>query len=232
MKFKLAKLLLSCSLFAGYANAEMVDISITNLTAGIHFTPVLIAAHDANTHLYQVGGMATDALATMAEGGNISGLSSAVTTAGGSVIENPASGMMAPASSIMSMDFDTGNAQYLSIVAMLLPTNDGFVGLDSWKIPSTPGTYTIDLNGYDAGSEVNDEIINGGGALGTAGIPMDPGANNGTNATGVTTTEPNEYIHVHRGNLGDTIADGGSSDLDSRIHRWLNPVARVVVTVK
>ena len=38
-------------------------------------------------------------------------------------------------------------------------------------------------------------------------------------------------IHVHRGVLGDTDAAGGNSDLDSRIHRWLNPVAKVELTI-
>ena len=130
------------------------------------------------------------------------------------------------------MDMDTGDNDRLSIVAMLLPTNDGFVGLDSWSIPEEAGTYTVYLNAYDAGSEANDEIINGAGALGMAGIPGEPGGNAGTGATGVTATESNQNVHIHRGNIGDTDTNGGISDVDSRIHRWLNPVAKVVVTVK
>ena len=51
-------------------------------------------------------------------------------------------------------------------------------------------------------------------------------------ATGVTSTESNQMVHIHRGNIGDTDATGGISDVDSRIHRWLNPVAKVTVTVK
>jgi hypothetical protein len=114
----------------------------------------------------------------------------------------------------------------------LLPTNDGFVGLDSWKIPSEAGSYTLYLSAYDAGTEANDEIINGMGMSGDGGIPFDPGAMNSTGATGVAATEGNTNIHVHRGNVGDTDGDGGISDLDSRVHRWLNPVAKLVVTVK
>jgi hypothetical protein len=52
------------------------------------------------------------------------------------------------------------------------------------------------------------------------------------NGTGVASTESNDAVHIHRGNLGDTDADGGVSDVDSRIHRWLNPVAKVVITVE
>ena len=106
-----------------------------------------------------------------------------------------------------------------------------FVGLDSWKIPTEDGTYTVYLNGYDAGTEVNNEIINGAGAPGELGIPADPQGNGATGATGTTTTEFNTNVHIHRGVLGDTDAVGGKSDLDSRVHRWLNPVAKVTVVV-
>ena len=115
---------------------------------------------------------------------------------------------------------------------MVLPTNDGFVGLDGWEIPEAAGTYTVYLNAYDAGTEVNDEIINGMGMPGDAGIPAAPGGDGGMGATGVTMTESNSTVHIHRGNVGDVDENAGISDVDSRIHRWLNPVAKIVVTVK
>jgi len=224
--------LLALTMGATSANAEIIDVQISNLTQGMYFTPILVAAHSDSTHLYEVGTSASSELQAMAEGGDISGLASAVTSLSGVSSENPASGLLAPASSTQVMDLDTGDNNQLSIVAMLLPTNDGFIGLDSWDIPNTAGTYTIYLNAYDAGTEANDEIVNGGGAAGVAGIPANPGANGGENATGVTSSESNNMIHIHRGNVGDTNATGGISDVDSRIHRWLNPVAKVIVTVK
>jgi hypothetical protein len=66
---------------------------------------------------------------------------------------------------------------------------------------------------------------------GVPGIPADPGGNNGSGASGVTATEHNKKVHVHRGTLGDMNLAGGISDLDSSVHHWLNPVAKVVVTV-
>jgi hypothetical protein len=114
---------------------------------------------------------------------------------------------------------------------MLLPTNDGFVGLDALRLPKESGTYIYHLNGYDAGTEVNDEVITGGGAPGVAGIPADPGGNAGSGATGVVATEQNTTVHIHRGILGDIDSAGGISDLDSRVHRWINPIAKVVVTI-
>jgi len=232
MKLKTYLFGLGASIASASASAEIIDVEITNLTQGMYYTPLIVAAHQDNIQFYQLGETASDALATMAEGGDISLLSAAVTGAGGVVSENPAGGLLAPASTTVLTDFDTGSNGYLSIAAMLLPTNDGFAALNAWPIPSTPGTYTINLNAYDAGSEVNDEIVNGGGALDVPGIPAAPGGQGGTGATGVTDTETNETVHVHRGNLGDSDATGGTSDVNSTVHRWLNPVAKVVVTVQ
>jgi len=117
------------------------------------------------------------------------------------------------------------------IVAMLLPTNDGFAGLNAVDIPTDPGTYEFYVAAYDAGTEANDELLTGGGAPGVAGIPADPGGLAGANGTGAAGTDANTTVHIHRGSLGDTDAAGGASDLDSRVHRWLNPVIRVTVTV-
>ncbi|MFT7129817.1 MAG: hypothetical protein ACI89U_001935 [Gammaproteobacteria bacterium] len=212
--------------------AKIVDIEITNLTHAMHFTPLLVTAHSSDMSLFVSGQEASSELQAMAEGGDISGLENILSGTSASTSANPAAGLLAPTTSTMVNDLDTGDNTRLSIVGMILPTNDGFVGLDSWEIPSTPNNYTIYLNAYDAGTEANDEIVNGGGAPGNAGIPAIPGVEVATTASGVTSSELNTLIHIHRGNVGDIDTAGGISDLDSRIHRWLNPVAKVVVTVK
>ena len=38
-------------------------------------------------------------------------------------------------------------------------------------------------------------------------------------------------VHIHRNVLGDSDPLGGASDIDNTVQRWLNPVARVVLTV-
>tara|TARA_R110002074_G_scaffold106983_1_gene231297 strand:- start:2144 stop:2881 length:738 start_codon:yes stop_codon:yes gene_type:complete len=227
-----AALPLLTAISASNVMAEVIDVKVTNLTQGMYFTPLLITAHADTTDLFEIGDSASADIQAMAEGGDVSGLVTLADSVGAVSSENPASGVLAPAASTMVTNMATGANDRLSIVAMLLPTNDGFVGLDSWKIPETAGTYTLYLNAYDAGTEANDELVNGGGTPGVAGIPANPGANGGANGTGVTTTESNQMIHIHRGNIGDTDLTGGISDVDSRIHRWLNPVAKVTVTVK
>ncbi|GAA0787141.1 MULTISPECIES: spondin domain-containing protein [Pseudomonadati] len=224
--------IVAAGLFSLSTQAADIEVSVTNLTHGNHFTPLLIAAHTSDNHLFHVGEMATPALQKMAEGGDIADLNTAVTGANGVTSANPAMGLLTAGASVNAVMLETGENTHLSIVAMVLPTNDAFIGLDSWKIPTEAGTYTVYVNAYDAGTEANDEIINGGGMSGVAGIPAAPGGDGGSNGTGVMDGADNMYVHTHPGVLGDTDPVGGASDLDSRIHRWLNPVAKVVVTVK
>lgn len=218
---------------AAHTQAATITVEITNATHGIFFTPILAAAHTDANHLFRLGEEASDELQMMAEGGSLAGLETLTESIGASTVSNPAQGLLAPGASTTIASWDTGSMDRLSIVAMLLPTNDGFVGLDSWPIPSEAGTYTLTLNGYDAGTEANNElVIDGSGAPGMMGIPANPGGNGGSMGTGVTTEESNTTVHIHRGNVGDTMMEGGTSDLDARIHRWLNPVAKVVITVE
>ncbi len=231
MKKPLTTLLAISALSTAPVMAQDLDIKLTNLTNAIYFTPLLVAAHNSSTHLFMEGSAASTNLQAMAEGGDISGLSTDVQALAGNVVENPAGGFLNPGVSTSFSLTNNSSNTHLSITAMLLPTNDGFVGANSIEIPTTPGTYTYHLNAYDAGTEANNEVINGGGTPGVLGIPADPGSNAGTGATGVTTTESNTTIHIHRGNLGDSNSTAGDSDLDSSVHRWLNPVAELVITV-
>jgi hypothetical protein len=230
--FKLALLALSL-LATTSALAAQVTVEVTNATHGIYFTPLLVTAHDASTHLFEPGQTASANLQAMAEGGDITGL---LTDLGGEdddTVVNPAVGLLAPGVGTTAvLDTTASGNTHLSLVAMLLPTNDGFVGVDAVELPTAPGTYVYPLVGYDAGTEANDEQITGGGAPGVAGIPAAPGGDGGTDGSGVAAADTNGTVHVHRGTLGDTNPSGGASDLDSRIHRWLNPVALLRLTVQ
>ncbi len=216
----------------GQAMAAEFTVTVKNLTHGIYFTPLLITAHDGNTHLFETGSPASPALQAMAEGGDFSKLLAMVGGEDRDTKANPAGGL-APGGIVSNIYFNTNQTRnrYLSLTAMLLPTNDGFVGLDSLRIPRIPGTYRYYLVGYDAGTEANDELITGGGDPGVPGIPGDPGGNAGTGGSGATGADKNLTVHIHRGVFGDTEPQGGFSDLDSTIHRWLNPVAEIVIEV-
>ncbi|MGI9305085.1 MAG: spondin domain-containing protein [Gammaproteobacteria bacterium] len=216
------------------AQAVDFNVRIVNLTNGIHYTPFLIAAHPEGTSLFTAGQPASASLQAMAEGGDISMLVTDLNALSATVVEDPAPGILAPgASASADMNTDGTNNTRLSAVAMLLPTNDAFAGLNAVEIPTTPGTHVFNVPAYDAGTEANNELLNTatGGMPGVAGIPGAPGMDAGTGGTGVAGTDANQMVHIHRNTLGDTDPAGGASDLDSTIHRWLNPVIRIIVTV-
>jgi hypothetical protein len=116
---------------------------------------------------------------------------------------------------------------------MILPTNDGFVGVDALEIPTQAGTYTVVLNAYDAGTEANNELVAmDGGVPGTPGFPNPPPVGlTDTGGANVIGADDNTMVHIHRGILGDTNPAGGMSDIDSTKYRWLNPIAMLVITV-
>ena len=220
------------SLLIGAVHAGEIEVKIVNNTGFNTFTPLLIATHTAEAKLFTANTQASLSLQKMAEGGDISGLKTDLEANGATIIENPAEGLlMAGKSTITTLTTDNTN-QYLSVVAMILPTNDGFIALNNWKVPTEKGVYKVNLNAHDAGTEGNDEIINGGGAPDTAGIPADPSGNAGTGATGISNVSPEGFIHIHRGILGDMNTTAGKSDLDATKHRWLNPIATAIITVK
>ena len=234
MKHLFSAIFLTASLLgAQTASATDFNVRITNLSNGIYFTPFLVAAHPEGSSLFTTGQPASANLQAMAEGGDISGLVADLQGLGATIAENPAGGLLAPASETdVDLNTDGTSNDRLSIVAMLLPTNDAFAGLNAIMIPTDPGTYVFDVPAYDAGTEANDELITGGGAPGAAGIPADPGGLGGTGGSGAATADANPNVHIHRGTLGDLNPTGGTSDLDSSVHRWLNPVIRVVITVR
>lgn len=257
----------------GSASAAEITVSITNLTQGMSFTPRLLVAHNDQVDLFEPGEPATRALAWMAEGGvlvtaqNANSGSSNFEYLLGTAENAPNNSWQAfglggaplpPATQSADYTFETDDFAYLSLVTMLIPTNDAFAGLDTWKIPTEPGTYTVTLNAYDSGTEANDEIsatrsdvTEAGTALALGGYAVpgmagsgNPNATNvGTGGTGVAiqiqadnTLADDEAdregsVHIHRNVNGDTDPNGGISDLDSTVHRWLNPVARMTITI-
>lgn len=234
MKHLFSAMFILASLF-GAQSASAVDfnVRIINLSNGIFYTPFLVAAHPAGSSLFTTGQPASANLQAMAEGGDISGLVADLQGLGATIAENPAGGLLAPASETnVDLNTDGTSNDVLSVVAMLLPTNDAFAGLNAVTIPTEPGTYVFDVSAYDAGTEANDELITGGGAPGAAGIPADPGGLGGTGGSGAALADANPNVHIHRGTLGDLNTTAGTSDLDSSVHRWLNPVIRVVITVR
>ncbi len=251
---KLSQAIALSLMMTSAAQAVEITVSITNLTQGMHFTPRLLVAHTDAVDLFEPGIAASAGLTAIAEGGDTSVLAGSLDTSYATTQTNQTfGGLVEPASSSADYTFETEDHSYLSLVTMLIPTNDAFAGLDSWKIPTEPGTYIVPLNAYDSGTEANDEINSGntaltgpsGVALGGIGVPgmAAPAPTQtylGAGGSGVAIeavggvledSDAEGSVHIHRNTLGDTNPTGGRSDLDATVHRWLNPVARMTITV-
>lgn len=236
------RLVVACAMLCAAPTlfAAELTVTVTNLTRGTWITPLLVAAHPASFKSFTVGSPASVELQNIAEAGNTTPMQ-ALLPAGHTKIVNPANGPLKPGGSTTTASFvggaGTANTQ-LSILAMLVPTNDGFVGLNAIDIPTMPGTYTYNVNAYDAGTEANDEKAAAAGGINQPGMIFPPFLNDAggapahinVGATGFTSATPEGFVHIHRGIIGS--APGGASALDNTFYRWLNPVARVVLTVK
>lgn len=221
--------------------AADLTVSVTNLTRGTWFTPLLVSAHPASFKSFTEGAAASTQIQGVAEAGDISGVQAQLPSGAAKVID-PNGGPLKPGGTATSPTFQggagTANSQ-LTILAMLVPTNDGFMALNAIDIPTTPGTYTYNVSAYDAGTEANDEKAAAAAGINQPGMIFPAFLNDAsgklastinTSATGFASATKEGFVHIHRGIVGS--APGGVSALDNTVYRWLNPVARVVLTVK
>ena len=144
------------------ASAGMYRISVTNLTTGQPMTPPVVALHDPGTHLFQIGSAASPEVQAIAENGNnmplveLAGSLDTVSAAGVAFVDPANPGPFFPGETA-SVTLDTAAAgQVLSIVNMVVCTNDGFSGTDSHALPTGSEPLVFDAVAYDAGTEVNE----------------------------------------------------------------------------
>ena len=195
---------------ASRERGRVFEVSITNITRGQTFTPILVATHSPRIAFFKLASPASDGLAFLAEDGSTSLLASELASSGEALDAQTIPGLLAPGATATVRVRARGRFDRLSVAAMLIPTNDSFVGLDSLDLPWSGGAVTRLLLGYDAGSEPNDERC--------ANIPGPrcggQGASPGVGGEG--------YVYVSNGMHG-------IGDLSAAVYDWRNPVARIVV---
>lgn len=194
------------------------EVSVTNLTVGQPFSPVGIFLHDSSQQVFTVGSAASEPLEMMAEGGDISGLLSAVD----SMAELAGDAPIGPGASntyTLSIDMQPAAELELSVMTMLVNTNDGFTGVNGADITALENGQSMSFNAiaYDSGTENNTE------AAGTMPGPADGGE--GFNAV---RDDLNDQVTMHSGVV--TADDGLASSVLNQTHRFDNPVARVRIT--
>lgn len=214
-----ASLLGLASAPAAAQSAPRYRVTITNLTKGQTFTPILIATHSPATRIFAAGTVASPPLQVLAEEGETAMLAALLRGTPATVGEvvtgpPPLAGLQTPGTT-RSYDISGGGAFTLvSLVAMLIPTNDAFVGASSVLLPTGFDPIVVDLLAYDSGTEINDELC--------ASIPGPSFMECGGPGGGGRPSRGEGAITVHNGMHG-------VGTMNAPLRDWRGPVARVTI---
>ena len=199
---------------AGAASALDYEVTVTNLTRGQQFTPILVATHQAGVRLFELGSPASPQLKTLAEQGNVGPMTALL-------LGNPevravvnSGALLNPGQSVTQRVSTRGGFDNVSVAAMLIPTNDGFFAVNDLEGPNAQEAITVFSPAYDAGTERNDELC--------ASIPgpnfIECGGPGGGGAPG----GGEGYVHIHAG-------IHGIGNLHPALRDWRNPVAKIII---
>jgi hypothetical protein len=209
VSFCIAVVLLSAS-----ASAQHFQVTITNLTQAQVFTPIMVASQKPGVKLFTLGQPASTDLEHVAEAGDLSEIE-ATLRANPNVLEVVDSGATLGAGQSVTLTVRASAAfSHLSVVAMLIPTNDGFFALND-EVGAVSGSASVSYYSpaYDAGTEANDELC--------AHIPGPPNVCNGEGFNPA--RDDVNFVHIHSG-------IHGVGDLSAATYDWRNPVAKIVIT--
>lgn len=191
------------------------EVTITNLTRGQQFTPVLVVTHKSSVKLFTLGQPASPALAILAEEGSTAPLAAALSSLAGTGQVVSGSGLTNPGASVTLIVEGRRGFGHLSVAAMLIPTNDAFMAINGVPLPRGHETLKMTALAYDSGTERNDELC--------ASIP---GPNfvecGGSGGGGAPVGGEEGYVHVHAGMHGIGNFSPAARD-------WRNPVALITV---
>ncbi len=206
---------------------KVFEVRVTNLTRGQRFTPLFVVSHQSSIRLFDLGAPASAEMKALAEEGNFGPLADllrnneAVCGIANSPPPPPLSRLIAPGSTVTVNVNVTGDCDRISVVAMLIPTNDGFFAANSVAVPVDKETVTILSPVYDAGTERNDETC--------ASIPgpgymecITPSNASGDGAGGAP-GEGEGNVTIHAG-------IHGIGNYNASMRDWRNPGAKVSIT--
>ena len=190
----------------------MIEVKITNLSAKIVLTPPVVAASKNIIKVFRLTKPASEALEMLAEGGVTDELAAMFEDQGASVAQ--ASDPVLPGNTLIMHVYGNRYSR-ISVASMILPSNDGFVALNSKRIKPL-GTTTAWLSAYDAGTEINDEYCGNSGSIPG---PLSCGGGEGYNP------DPGEgFVYPHPGTHGE-------NDISAAEFNWADPVAKVTARI-
>ena len=210
---------LSMTAIAQAQGNQAYEVSITNLTQAQIISPAVVASHvrDADP-LFVLGEAASPELAKVAEDAMLDDLIAALSSSP-DVLDIQtlfgAGGPIMPGETASVVINGFGKYRYVSLAAMLVSTNDAFIGVNGLRVHPVAHIVRM-VPAYDAGSEANTEMC--------TDIPGPPCGNGG-----VRVTEGAEgYIYIHPGLSGKA----GDAGPDANVYDWRNPVARISIQLK
>jgi hypothetical protein len=190
-------------------DAQRYAVTVTNLTRGQIFSPPLAIVHDADYSVFVPGEAASPELAQLAEDAVAGPLMALLGTEPGVFDFDLGAGVVLPGESL-TVEVDVrGGFTNISVLGMLVTTNDAFLFASGSVLPKGR-THTTLANAWDAGSEGNTESCEH--------IPGPPCGNPLVRVT----NSAEGYVHVHAGIQGSGELAGADRD-------WNNPVAIVTV---
>ncbi len=189
------------------------EITVTNITGGQTFTPILAASHNRGVNLFTLGQPASVELEILAEAGDTGPLKTSLLKSS-DVKDVADSGAPLPPGHSVTLKVKTGGGfDDVSVAAMLVPTNDGFFALNGVEGPRGNKTLTLFSPAYDAGTEADDELC--------SHIPGPPTVCHGEGFNPSRDGDVN-FVHIHAGIHG--IGDLSAAQFD-----WRNPVAKITI---
>lgn len=194
------------------------EVRVVNLTPGQPLSPLALVLHDSDVRPFTIGEPASAGLEVLAEAGDNSEFLDEVA---GRAEVSGAAPLGPGATESLTIELDDANLgdTRLSLVAMLVNTNDALAGVNSLDVSGfvVGDAVQIDAISYDAGTEANNEL---GGTI--------PGPADGGEGFNALRDDVRDQVTMHGGVVtGD---DGLSPSVLDQTHRFDNPVARVVIT--
>jgi hypothetical protein len=183
-------------------------VTITNLAPGDSqpLSPPLFVVHSSRVDVWSVGEIASHPVAAIAEDANNAPAESALEQLHGVKDAFTGASDIPPGETRTYKVTSERGFNYLTILTMLVNTNDGFTGLDALYLAEHGRTRRTAA--YDAGSEVNNELIEF--------IP-------GPCCENPFVRDPEGLLIRHHPGIR------GVGDLDPDVYGWTDPVARIVI---
>lgn len=190
------------------AQADVYEVTVSNLTRGQIFSPVFAYTHDGSQRLFTLGKAASAGLSALAQDADTSGLDVQLSSSPAVHEIVAGTGAILPGQTETLTINSRGYKRFITVASMLVTTNDAFMAVNQVRLPQRYSSFNVPA--YDAGAEDNDESC--------AYIPGPP-CENPHSASAVA---GEGFVHIHAG-------IHGTGDLSASVYDWRNPVAKISI---